>query len=214
MLPGDLTEGKHHQAVDSAPLVGQHISTAIDLLRDGPMKHGFDGIHFIRGTEAHVGTAAQNEEAIAVKFNDQGFPLVPDPTTGRLTSYWRRIDVDGVLIDVRHHTTFGKTPHTKDAHLRNLAHRIWETHVRAGHRPPDLCIRGHVHQWGDSGKVVDMPTRLVVLPGWQALTAFGHRVAIEDIGKTGLCVFVVRDGELLEPEPILFQPDRPEVVKA
>ncbi len=178
------------------------------------MKHEFAAIHLVRGTEAHTSVAAQNEEAVAVKLHDAGFPMVPDPTTGRLTSYWRRIDFDGVLVDVRHHTTFGRTPHTKDAHLRNLAHRIWETHVRAGHEPPQLAIRGHAHQWGDSGKVVDMATRLVVLPGWQALTAWGHRQSIEDIGKTGMCVFVVRDGELLEPEPILFQPDRPEVVKA
>lgn len=43
---------------------------------------------------------------------------------------------------------------------------------------------------------------------------WGHRVAIEDVGKCGFCTFIVDDGRLLEPEPILFQPDRPEVLEA
>lgn len=209
---GDLVEGKHHDAVDSLPLAGQHISIAIDLLLEGPLRYKPDSIHVVRGTEAHVGTAGQYEEAVAIKLEDAGHPVVRDPATMRATSYWRRLDFDGVLFDVRHHTSFGRTPHTKDAHLRNLAHRIWETHVRAGHPPPQLCLRGHVHQHGDSGRVVDMPTRLVVTPGWQGLTAWGHRQAIEDVGKCGLSVFIVRDGELLEPEHILYQPDRPQVV--
>jgi hypothetical protein len=103
----------------------------------------------------------------------------------------------------------GQRTHTKDAYLRLYAHDIWAAHARANEPPPNLCIRGHFHQYGDSGRIHDLPTRVVAMPCWQMLTAYGHRIAIEDLGHIGIVVFIVRDGRLLEPEPCLFTAQRP-----
>jgi len=214
VLNGDSVDGNHHgtpQIVSALSSV--HFRIAHDLLRSGPLKHKFNEIHMIRGTETHVGRSGQQEEGLARALRKQGgFPIVPDPDTGMASSFWRRMIKDDLLIDCRHHGRMGQRTHTKDSYMRLYAHDIWEAHVRSGSRPPDLCIRSHYHRHADSGHIFDMPTRVVALPAWQLLTAFGHRIAIEDLGHVGLVVFIIRDGKLMQPEPIIYQPDRPTIV--
>ena len=214
VLNGDLTDGVHHQSPQVAPLVGQHFRAALRLLELGPLQYGAMDIHMVRGTEVHVGRAGELEEGIARTLKASGSRLIEDPDTGQVSSYWRRFYVDGQLFDCRHHGRFGQRTHTKDSYMRLYAHDVWEAHVRAGDRPPDIAFRSHNHNWGDSGRVVDMPTRVIALPAWQMLTAYGHRRAYEDLGKHGICAVIVRDGRVLEPFPILFEPKRPTVVGA
>jgi len=208
---GDLTEGIHHGTPQATPLVGQHFRCAHELLKAGPLKFK-PRIHMVRGTEAHVGRSGELEEGLARTLRAEGHEVVYDPDTGQASSFWRRFEIEGVLFDCRHHGRFGQRTHTKDSYMRLYAHDIWESHVRSGQRPPDVAIRSHWHNYGDSGRIVDLPTRVVALPAWQVLTAYGHRKAIEDLGKHGLVVFVVQDGELLEPHAILFEPERPTVI--
>ena len=219
IINGDAVDGFHHstpQVVSS--LEGIHFRIAHELLRRGPMQHGFDEVHIIRGTEAHVGRAAGHEEGLARALQKQhGLPIVEDPDTATATSYWRRIDVDGVRFDVRHHGKMGKLPHTKDAYLRHYATQIFNSHIRdaiaAGEtpEPPHMALRAHLHQFGDSGRMHKMMTRVVALPSWQLLTSFTHRIAVEELGEIGIVCFVVRDGELLEPEKFLHMPARPTI---
>jgi hypothetical protein len=54
-------------------------------------------------------------------------------------------------------------------------------------------------------------TRVVALPAWQLLTAYTHRITVEELGELGIVVFVIRDGKLLEPEPCLYSPARPTI---
>lgn len=216
VLNGDLVEGWHHDSAQQVSILeGLHFRIAHRLLERGPMQNDFDEMHFIRGTESHVGKHAGHEEGLARALKKQhGYPVVRDPDTGQYTSWWRRLMVDDVLVDMRHHGRQGQRTHTKDSYLRLYAHDIWESHVRSGDRPPDLCIRAHHHRYGDSGRIHDMPTRVVSLPCWQLLTAWTHRISIEDLGQIGMCVFAIRDGRLLEPHPILFKAARPKIVKA
>lgn len=217
VLNGDLTEGHAPNRPgnpQAAPLVGQHLRAAIKLLELGPLRHGLTAVHVVRGTEAHVGRAAELEEGLSRVMKAEGVNVVEDPDTGQVTSYWRRFDIEGVRFDCRHHGRFGQRMHTKDSYMRLYAHDIWEAHVRSGERPPDLCFRSHYHNHGDSGRIEDLPTRVIALPAWQCLTSFGHRIAIEDLGKHGAVVVVVRDGELLEPHNLLYQPSRPSVIRS
>jgi hypothetical protein len=211
---GDLVDGIHHFSPQVAPLSGQHFRAAHDILKRGPLQYKPDYVHVVRGTESHVGRAGELEEGLARTMRAEGVQVVRDPDTNQVSSYWRRIDVQGRLIDCRHHGRFGQRTHTKDSYLRLYAHDIWEAHVRSGERPPDLCLRSHLHNYGDSGRIVDLPTRVIALPAWQRLTAHGHKLTIEDLGKFGICAVPVRDGEILEPHPILFEPERPTIVEA
>jgi len=214
VINGDCMDGNHHgtpQIVSNLSSV--HFRIAHELLERGPLKYRFSGIHMIRGTETHVGKSGQQEEGLARALRKQGdHKIIDDPDTGMASSFWRRFEKDGLLVDCRHHGRMGQRTHTRDAYMRLYAHEIWSAHVRSGSRPPDLCIRSHFHRYADSGRIHDMPTRVTALPAWQMLTAFGHRISIEDLGHIGLCVFVIRDGKLMEPEPIIFQPDRPTIV--
>ena len=212
LLNGDLIEGHHHGSPQSAPLVGQHFRAAHELLKLGPLKYKPNYIHLIRGTEAHDGRVGELMEGLARTLRAEGSEMIQDPDTAQWSSFWRRVEIDGNLIDCRHHGRFGQRMHTKDSYIRLYAHDVWEAHVRSGERPPDLCFRSHHHNYGDSGRIVDLPTRVIALPAWQTLTSFGHRIAIEDLGKHGIVVVPIRDGVILEPHPILYEPTRPTVV--
>lgn len=213
VLNGDMVDGDHHRTPQIvSPLEGIHFRIAHECLKRGPMQHGFDRVHMIRGTESHVGRGAGMEEGLARALMKQhGFPIVEDPDTGTATSYWRRIDIDGVRIDVRHHGRMGQRAHTKDSYIRWYAQDIWLSHIRDGDEPPDLALRSHFHQYADSGRMHKVRTRVVALPAWQLLTAYTHRITVEELGELGIVVFVVRDGQLLEPEPCLYSPERPTV---
>ena len=214
LLNGDMQDGDHHGSHEIiSNLEGIHYRIAHELLEAGPMKHEFDGIHVVRGTPAHVGKGGGMEEGLARTLKKQhGYPIIDDPDTVTASSTVRRIKRGGQLIDCRHHGRMGKREHTKDSYIRLYAHDIWETHVRSGDRPPDLAIRAHNHRYIDSGRIHDLATRVVGLPCWQMPTEWIHRVAIESLPDIGMCVFIIRDGRVLEPEPMLYKPNRPTVI--
>lgn len=213
ILNGDLTDGIHHHSPQTAPLAGQHFRAAHRLLELGPLQYKPDYVHLIRGTEAHVGRAGELEEGIARTLKAEGVPMVEDPDTGQVSSYWRRIDVEGVKIDVRHHGRMGQRAHTRGPYERWYAQDIELEHRLDGIEPPGLALRSHLHRYGDSGKSHRWTTRLVALPCWQMMTSYAHRITAESLSDVGAVVFVVKDGRLLEPEPILFKPERPSEVK-
>jgi len=214
ILNGDLTDGVHHHSPQLAPLAGQHFRAAHELLKSGPLQYKPDYVHLIRGTEAHVGRAGELEEGIARTLKAEGVPMVEDPDTGQVSSYWRRIDVDGVKIDVRHHGRMGQRAHTRGPYERWYAQDIELEHRLDGETPPDLALRSHLHKYGDSGRAHRWTTRLVSLPCWQMMTSYAHRITAESLSDIGAVVFVVKDGHLGEPEPILFRASRPTEVRS
>lgn len=213
LLNGDLVDGWHHQthqtvSVQNSPMM----RTFMKLWDRGPAHVGWDSIRITRGTESHVGKGGEREEGLArLLRSDRGEPIVLDPDTGNRTSYWHRFEIDGVRVDARHHGRAGQRSHTKGPYARWYAQDIWLAHVRDQERPPDLAVRSHLHQFGDSGKIHKIPTRLLMLPAWQHLTAFGHRIAIEELGETGMVVVFIEDGEVIEIEPLLRPLVRPTV---
>lgn len=213
ILNGDLVEGIHHHSSQGAPLVGQHFRAAHALLESGPLRYKPDYVHLVRGTEAHVGRAAELEEGLARTLRAEGVEMVEDPDTAQVSSYWRRIEIDGVRLDVRHHGRMGQRAHTRGPYDRWYAQDIELEHYLDGEDPPHLAIRSHLHRYADSGKSHRWTTRLVQLPCWQAMTSYAHRITAESLSDVGIVVFVIEDGRLHEPEPILFPLDRPTIVR-
>lgn len=214
ILNGDLVDGIHHHSPQVAPLVGQHFRAAYSLLERGPLRFQPDHVHVIRGTESHVGRAGEIEEGIARALRaEHGIPIVDDPDTGQASSYWRRIEIDGVRLDVRHHGRMGQRAHTRGPYQRWYAQDIALEHMLDGEQPPDLAIRSHLHKYGDSGRDHRWPTRLISLPCWQMMTSYAHRITAESLSDIGLVVLVIRDGKLLDPHPLLYPVDRPSIVR-
>lgn len=214
VLNGDLTEGIHHHTPQAAPLVGQHFRAAHKLLESGPLKLAPDFVHLVRGTEAHVGRAGELEEGLARTLKAEGANVVEDPDTHQASSYWRRIEIDGVRLCVRHHGRQGQRAHTRGPYERWYAQDIELEHYLSGDPVPHLAIRSHLHRYADSGKSHRWTTRVVSLPCWQAMTSYAHRIAAESLSDVGVVVFVIRDGTLLEPEPILYPLSRPTLIRS
>lgn len=215
-LNGDLVDGWHHQTHQTISVQNSPMARVFMHLWDsGPGCLPWESVRITKGTESHVGKGGEKEEGIArVLATDRGVPVVDDVATGMRTSYWHRFDIEGVRVDMRHHGRAGMRSHTKDSYVRLYAQDIWMAHVRDGDRPPDLAIRSHLHQYGDSGRMHKIPTRLVMLPAWQHLTAFGHRISIEELGEIGLVMFFLEDGEVVHVEPILQPLARPQVTRS
>ena len=209
VLNGDLTEGIHHGSPQSSPLVGQHFRAAHKLLEGGPLKYKPDFVHLIRGTEAHVGRVGELEEGLARTLKAEGTHMVEDPDTGQVSSWWRRVVIDDTRIDIRHHGRLGQRAHTRGPYDRWYSQDIELEHYLDGVAPPHLALRSHNHRYADSGKSHRWTTRLVALPCWQAMTSYAHRITAESLSDVGMVVFIVKDGRLLEPEPILYKFDRP-----
>lgn len=218
VLNGDLVEGNHHKSHQNAsPLGAMEFRAAHRLMRTPLAVPGLQAIHVIRGTEAHVGKAGGNEEAFAAVLAAGDDDLPPQPVVrcpdinSNYSSYWRRFEVAGKLFDVRHHGRFGQRAHTAESYLKLYAQDIALNHIKSGDRPPDIAIRSHYHQFMDSGPSTSWGTRVVALPAWQCLTAFGHRIAIENIAPVGMVAINVRQTGV-DVIPILYRPSRPKVV--
>ena len=80
-------------------------------------------------------------------------------------------------------------------------------HALRRERHPDLAIRSHRHQYGDS--FAAFPTRVIQTPAFQLKTAFGHKVAANNIADIGGILLLLHPDGQHEVTPVLFQPSLP-----
>jgi hypothetical protein len=131
-----------------------------------------NGLYFhIRGTEAHVGVAGQEEERLARELG-----AIPNEI-GQHARYelWKMVGPR--LVHLMHHIgTTGSQAYESTAVHKELV----EAFVEAGRwdrRPPDVLVRSHRHRHLETL----IPTsngsaRAVVTPAWQGKTPFAWRI--------------------------------------
>jgi len=210
VVNGDAIDGDHHRTSQIASrLTGIHIACFLESM-SVPLSLRPDSIHIIRGTAAHVGEAGNTEEGIARALLSQGWPVIGDPDTGQLSSYWRKLSVGDVRFDIKHHGRMGRRAHTKGPQMRWYAQDICFNYLMDEQDPPDVAIRSHYHQYADSGKIHKIRTRAIALPAWQLATEYVHRVA-ESMADIGLVCISIKDKKY-SVDPILFLPERPQEV--
>ena len=186
ILNGDLVEGYHHHTTQivSGNETDQH-KMAMDVLE--PARQVVDAWFVVRGTEAHAGIAAQNEEMIAVSLG-----AIPN-SEGMYSRWTLQADFGGVRFDVAHHAPIGRLPWTTPNLLVRTAIEIELDYHRAGLAPPDYAIRSHNHRWGDTG--INTPVRLIALPCWQGPTAHIHRIKPGALPHIGGAIFKIVNGQ-------------------
>ena len=123
-----------------------------------------------------------------------------------------RLDVDGVIFDIRHHIDSSSVP---TGRFNSMAkNRLWDV-LRAdkeGRKKADVYIRSHVHYYTFCG---ESDWRAINLPALQAsMTKYGSRRCV-GITDWGVCCFFVEDGNLSgwESKIVQLENSQPETIK-
>lgn len=208
---GDIMDGGMHHgttqlyhpdpAVESW-IAQQIVERAVEVLRP-------DHIFVVLGTPAHVGKNGSREEsvgkALAARYGDK----LARPNDTRYGWHILRMDLDGTLVDIRHHGKLGQLPHTRESYQKRYAFDVWSSQAMytAG-VPAQLAIRAHRHKYVDSGPVPPhkRTTRLISMPCYQLGTEWVQRMAIEEPADIGMVGISVRDGRVSDVFPQVVFP--------
>jgi hypothetical protein len=173
VVNGDALDGVHHRAVTQ---VSQNLADQARIARAvfEPLLDLCNGqLFWIRGTEAHVGPSAQEEERLAEALgaipNEQG-------QHARQELYLR---LGGkTLVHLAHHIgTTGSMHYESTALMRELAEAYVES-GRWGLDPPSVAVRSHRHRNAEVRVQTSKGFATVcTTAGWQLKTPFAYRIA-------------------------------------
>lgn len=160
---GDVIDGVHHRTTTiSSHNLNDQTRLAIQMLK--PHVDRASAYYQIRGTEAHCGQSAKEEEAIAETLG-----AVRDKETGQYSRWELRIEMGQELLHISHHIgVTSSSSYESSALMREMVAAFVEA-GQWGMKPPTIFIRSHRHRYSE----VKIPNgRIVITPGWQAKTPF------------------------------------------
>lgn len=200
ILNGDL--GDLDTKRRSYQLVSPNKATVLSLLIDTlePLLSVADAVYIVRGTLAHTGKSAWLEEAIgkdidtAVKNGEQ------------YSWYHIRGAVEGVRLDISHHTSMGGLPWTEKHAAMKLAEKVvWRYMIDMKQPPPDLAVRSHNHRKSDSFD--NYETRGITTSAFQLLTEYAYRTGREnDLADVGGMLIPCENGKYTYNNHINYRP--------
>jgi hypothetical protein len=196
VVGGDAVDGIHHKNVQIvSPKPHDHVRIAEELLRR-PIAMA-DKVAFLRGTPAHVGQGAEHEEEIVDHFR----ALYPDKPIS--LHYIYELTTSGTTFNFAHHISGrSRRVHTHGNSLRARGKDVILRRALRGEKPPDVWMRGHIHQAAHETVRVkahnDLTYKMetLVSPAFQLCTEFGYK--LNDIGELadiGMYIFRAEDGE-------------------
>jgi len=167
-----------------------------------------DHIVIVLGTPSHVGKMGRAEESIgkALDAKHPGKLLRPDEFR---YGWWEwAAEFDGFRVQAKHHGKIGRTPRTQQSYLRMYAEDIFISAIKHGHRPPDLALRAHNHQYGDTGVPGphERAVRVISGPCYQMRTEYIFRRAIEGPPHIGQYGVSITDGRVSDVFPQVIAP--------
>jgi hypothetical protein len=177
VVNGDSLDGVHHRSTTQfSHNLHDQAKAASALLR--PIAERCGGrFWMVRGTEAHVGSSAAEEERLA-----ESLGALPN-AEGQHARWdlWKQVG-DGKLIHLLHHiSSTGSQAYEATAVHKELV----EEFVEAGRwrrQPPDCIVRSHRHRHietsistgtdsGETGRAI-----AIVTPAWQGKTPFVWKI--------------------------------------
>ena len=173
-LGGDLVDGVGHHGTTQTVLDwnGQR-DLAVELLR--PWVNIASQGYGLLGTDAHVGDNGQQDTSVCKEL---GFPA---------RSWWP-LEFAGQYLDWAHHISGPRKPWNRDSGAVTLANKTYAECAEAEprRRVPNLIVRHHMHHFVHArAKGIDV----VVVPGWQAQTAFTRRIDPNGLLSTGVVLW-------------------------
>lgn len=197
VLNGDLVEGWHHNTTQIVSLRPDDMKNiAVTSLE--PYVRKASRVFVTKGTEAHVGAGGLWDDIIA---EDLGAIRGP----GSPAWYWLQMNVEGARFAFAHHGKGGGREHTRGGGARALASDLsayyWRNY-RGNPPPPEYAVFGHIHGFSDSG-IADFDVRVLTSGCWQLSTGHGSRIRPGRQPEIGGLVFVCRDGQVVNGDPVL-----------
>jgi len=196
VVNGDLIEGVHHKATTpwSANLNTQR-ACCTHILR--PVRARSRRLYVTRGTEAHVGSSAECDEAIAEAVK------ADRPDGGGNFSQWEMFyRLGDHLAHFAHHIATSSSPFSETSALLREQVGGYVEAGRWGDEPAAVYVRSHRHIcsgiWHPSRHGV---TSTVTTPAWQLKTPYVHRIsALMSQPQIGLVIIMVGDnGPYVKP---------------
>jgi hypothetical protein len=204
---GDALDGVHHKSVSQWTHNMEDQRRCAEAILS-PVVRQAQRYYHIRGTEAHVGSSAQDEESLA-----RSLGALPNED-GQFARYDLWIKVGGCLGHFLHHIgATGSQAYESTALMREIVEEYVEA-ARWNQPIPDFTIRSHRHRHiSITMPTVRGPATVAVTPCWQGKTPFvwkipGGRLSLPQWG--GLVVRRPK-GEHLSVIPWVRTPERSRV---
>lgn len=205
LVNGDLIDGVHHHNVTqwSSNLLDQR-RACVALL--APIRERAKRFIVVRGTESHVGSSGQHDEAIAEALKAERSPA-------GTWSHWEVfLRFGGKLVHVAHHIGASSSPFAKSSALQRVMATSYLDSGRWGDEPPTMFVRSHRHQCSWVGEPCrGGTTTVVVSPSWQMKTPFVHRMGIVGQPEYGGILLFAGDNGVYH-KPWVERLERPEEV--
>jgi len=192
VVNGDVLDGNPYGAKTPISLnVAIQSRIAKKILRPILEKKKCIEYYHIRGTEAHVGKSAENEEALAETLG-----AIPEEEGGPYSRWemWTRLDK--ALIHFSHHIgTTSSSAYESTAVYRELIEAFNEA-GRWKDEPPDVVVRSHRHRQFEVTIATDKGMgKSIVTPGWQLKTPLTYRMASGRASTPQVGGYVLRTGD-------------------
>ena len=200
VVNGDLIHGAN--AMKDTQIISSNKAVMRDIAYKciEPLAKKAGEIYFVRGTEWHESTGAQDLETVARGFRNT---VVND--SGQYSSWELWIELYGKVFHFTHHVGMG---------VGSLAKEMQDavsSFVLNGQTLPDVMIRSHKHL---TSSYTDGRRHIFVTPAWQAKTAFLVKIKpmmTSDIG--GIIYNGSKSGEITW-QTILYSLPKPNVTQS
>lgn len=175
-----------------------------------PMRKACGTIYVCRGTEAHIGSGADDAAG-------KHLGAVRHPDTDMWAATEWEIWTNGVLHQARHHWSMGGLPWTEHGAAVRLAHQLLGEYAAHAYRKgvppvyPQLVWRGHMHRFADSGPA--QPIRVLGCGAWQVGTQWVEQKRQTSLTDVGGWIVVCSDGAY-ELHKVAYTPERSTAVVA
>lgn len=197
---GDAIDGVHHNSTTQiSQNIGDQLSLAIAVLAPIVARCRASGgtYYHIRGTEAHVGKSAANEEGLAkalgAKPNEEGQSARYD--------LWKRVGtptkkVQAPLVHLLHHIGSTASAAHESSAVNAEMSSMYNEAGRWGRTPPDYIVRSHRHR----SIAVDMDSArgraaAIVTPAWQGKTPFVWKIPGARVSEPQIGGVMIRQGD-------------------
>jgi len=196
IVNGDLVHGANARKDSQIITPNKAIMREIARRCIEPLAKRAGEIYFVRGTEWHESTGAEDLESVAASFRNT-------VRIGGQSSNWELwMNIYNKSFHFAHHIGMGNG--SADKEHRNAVNSF----INKNQPLPDFMVRSHRHfyqPYYDNGRW------LIVTPAWQLKTAFTVKVNPMSIADIGGIIFDETKGDV-SWRPVLFQTPKPQIV--